>query len=69
MCVVKKNYRKETIVKLTPPTKNVFWISTVLSALGLVARFVNIPFVSANAFWFVLIGNVLLWLGNTMKGF
>ena len=56
-------------MKLTPPTKNVFWISTVLSALGLVANFLNIPFVSANAFWFVLIGNVLLWLGNTMKGF
>jgi len=56
-------------MKLTPPTKNVFWISTVLSALGLVANFVSIPFVSAYAFWFVVVGNVLLWLGNAMKGF
>jgi hypothetical protein len=36
----------------------------------LVASFViSIPFVSANAFWFVVIGNVLLWLGVTLKGF
>jgi len=56
-------------MKLTPPTKNVFWISTALSVLGLVASFVSIPFVSANAFWFVVVGNVLLWLGNAMTGF
>ena len=36
-------------MKLTPPKQNVFWISTVLSALGLVANFVSIPFVSAYA--------------------
>ena len=56
-------------MKLTPPKKNVFWISTVLSALGLVASLINIPVVSPNAFWFVLIGYVLLWLGNAMSGF
>ncbi|MCD6576540.1 MAG: hypothetical protein J7K66_00830 [Anaerolineaceae bacterium] len=56
-------------MRLTSPTKNVFWISTVLSALGLVAFFVSIPFVSANKFWFVVVGNVLLWLGVYMKGF
>jgi hypothetical protein len=56
-------------MKLTPPTKNVFWIATVVAALGLVAKFVSIPFVSANAFWFVFVGFVLLWLGNTVKGF
>jgi len=56
-------------MKLTPPTKNVFWIATVVAALGLVAKFVSIPFVSANAFWFVVVGFVLLWLGNTVKGF
>ena len=56
-------------MKLTPPTKNVFWIATVLAALGLVASFVAIPFVSTYAFWFVVVGFVLLWLGNAMKGF
>lgn len=56
-------------MKLTPPTKNVFWISTVLAVLGLVGQFVSIPFVSTYAFWLVVVGYVLLWLGNTMKGF
>ncbi len=57
-------------MKITAPTKKVFWIATVLSALGLVSKFVvDIPFVSANAFWFIVVGNVLLWLGVALKGF
>jgi hypothetical protein len=56
-------------MKLTPPTKLVFWISTVLSALGLIGSFVSLPIVSPNAFWFVVVGNILLWLGVALKGF
>lgn len=56
-------------MRLTPPTRNVFWISTVLSALGLVATFISIQYVSANAFWFVMVGYILLWLGNVWRGF
>ena len=56
-------------MKLTPPTKNVYWISTVLAVLGLLGTFVSIPFVSAYAFWFVVVAFVLLWLGVSMKGF
>jgi hypothetical protein len=56
-------------MRLTPPTQKVFWIATVLAALGLVGSFIAIPFVSTYAFWFVVVGFVLLWLGNTMKGF
>ena len=56
-------------MKLTRPTNTVFWISTVLSALGLIGSFMSIPFVSPNAFWFVAIGNILLWLGVALKGF
>ena len=56
-------------MRLTPPKKNVFWIATALAALGFIASFVSIPFVSANAFWFVVVGFVLLWLGNAVKGF
>ena len=55
-------------MKLTPPTKNVFYISVVLAVLGLLGTFVTIPFVSAYAFWFVLVAYVVLFLGNTMKG-
>lgn len=56
-------------MRLTPPKKNVFWIATVLAALGLLGKLVDLPFVSDYYFWFVVVGFVLLWLGNTVKGF
>lgn len=56
-------------MKLNSPTKMVFWISTILAVLGIIAFFITIPFVSNFAIWFVVAGYVLLWLGNTMKGF
>jgi hypothetical protein len=55
-------------MKLTPPTKNVFWLSVVLAVLGLAGRYLSIPFVSDYAFYFVLVGYLVLFAGNTMKG-
>jgi len=60
---------RRSTMKLTPPTKNVYWIATVLAVLGLLGTFVSIPFVSVYAFWFVVVAFVLLWLGVSMKGF
>ena len=54
-------------MRLTPPKKIVFYISVVLAVLGLIAFFV--PAVSAFAFWLVLAGFVLLFLGLVLKGF
>jgi membrane protein YdbS with pleckstrin-like domain len=56
-------------MKLTPPTKLTFWISVILGLLGLIGTFVSIPFVSAYAFWFVVVGFVLLVAGLLFKGF
>lgn len=58
-------------MRLTPPKKNVFWIATILVVLGVLGKFVpGLPaFFSTYSFWFVLIGFVLLWLGNAVKGF
>ncbi len=56
-------------MKLTPPKKLTFWLSIVLGALGVVATFVTIPVVSSFAIWFVVVGLVLLALGNAVKGF
>jgi hypothetical protein len=56
-------------MQITPPTKVVFYLSLVFAAVGLVANFVTIPVVSGIAFYLVLIGYVLLFLGNTLKGF
>ena len=56
-------------MRLTPPTKLVFWISLILAVLGLIGFYVTLPFISAYAFYFVLVGYILLFLGNTLKGF
>lgn len=56
-------------MKLNPPTKVVFWLATVLAALGILGQFIALPFVGDFEFWLVAAGFVLLWLGNTMKGF
>lgn len=56
-------------MRLSPPTKLVFYISAVLALLGLIGTFVSIPFVSGFAFWFVLVAYILLFLGNALKGF
>lgn len=56
-------------MSLTPPKKSTFYISLVLAVLGLIGSFVTIPFVSAYAFWFVLVGYVVLALGMFLKGF
>ncbi len=59
----------EEIMRLTPPKKWVFWTSVVLVVLGLVGKFVNIPFLTDYAFWIVVVGYVLLAAGNILTGF
>ena len=56
-------------MNLNPPTKVVFWLSTVLAVLGILGQFIALPLVGGFEFWLVAAGFVLLWLGNTMKGF
>ena len=56
-------------MKLSAPTKLVFWIATVLAALGILGTLVTLPIISGIAFWLLAIGFVLLWLGNVLKGF
>lgn len=56
-------------MKLTPPTQNVFWISVVVAAVGLVAKFGFLSFLAPFAFWLVVVAFVLLALGVVMKGF
>jgi len=55
-------------MKLTPPTKNMFYLSVILGVLALVGTFVAIPFVSANAFWVLFVGFALLVLSLLVKG-
>jgi hypothetical protein len=56
-------------MRLSAPKTNTFWIATALAVLGVVGTFVKIPFVSQYAFWFVVVGFVVLWLANYLKNF
>ncbi|HPD55711.1 MAG TPA: hypothetical protein P5294_00210 [Smithellaceae bacterium] len=56
-------------MKLNAPKKITWIISLILGALGFIALLgVTIPFVSTYACWIILIGLVLLLLGNVVKG-
>jgi uncharacterized membrane protein HdeD (DUF308 family) len=52
---------------LSPPKKIVFYISVLLAIVGVVAFFV--PAIELLSFWILLVGYVLLALGNVLKGF
>ena len=52
---------------LSPPKQIVFFISVLLAVVGLIAFFV--PAIEVYSFWILLLGYVLLALGNAVKGF
>ena len=54
-------------MKLSAPKTVTWWIAVVLGVLGILGTFVSLPFVSANAFWFVAIGFVILVLATYLK--
>jgi hypothetical protein len=55
-------------MQLSAPTQVVFIIAVILAVLAVIGVFVSIPFVSAYAFWFAIVGFVVLAAGCLMKG-
>jgi hypothetical protein len=55
-------------MKLTPPTKTVYYKSAVLAVVGFIANIVTIQVLSDFSSCLVVAGYVL-FLGNTLKGF
>ena len=53
---------------LSAPTKPVWIIAIILGVLGLLGRFVAIPFISVNAFWLLAAGFVVLAIATIYKG-
>jgi hypothetical protein len=55
---------------LTPPTRLTFMVSVVLVILALLVRYahVSIPVVSAHVFETLLIGYLVLLVGNLFRG-
>ncbi|MCW5878405.1 MAG: hypothetical protein KIS80_06015 [Anaerolineales bacterium] len=56
-------------MRLTPPTKAVFWISVILVVLAVLGATVLSSALGAYALWLAVASAVLLILGNAMKGF
>ncbi|MGH7596180.1 MAG: hypothetical protein ACREOI_07500 [bacterium] len=56
-------------MKLNAPTQGLWLIAVILGVLGILGKFVAIAYVSANSFWLVAIGFVVLMIGTKMKGF
>lgn len=56
-------------MKLSPPKKTTFWAAVILALLGLIGAVANVPVLKDLAFWLVLVGFVILALGNLLDGF
>ena len=53
---------------MNAPRKVTYLIALIIGVLGIVASFISIPFVSAYAFWFVVVGYVILLVACLIKG-
>jgi len=54
-------------MKLSAPKKVTWWVALIVGAVGILANFVTIPFISDYYFWFVVVGFVLLVLATYLK--
>lgn len=53
----------------TNAPKFVTWVvGVVIGALGILAHFVSIPFVTVYQFWFLVVGFLVLALATVVKG-
>ena len=55
-------------MNLNAPSQTLFIIAVILAVLALLGVLVAIPFVSAYAFWILLLGFIVLAAGVLMKG-
>ena len=55
-------------MRLSAPKKITWWIAVIIGGLGVLSRFISIPFVNGYEFVFVAIGFLLLTLATLLKG-
>ncbi|MDH7490682.1 MAG: hypothetical protein QHH80_14410 [Anaerolineae bacterium] len=59
-------------MRLTPPKKNIWWLSVALGVVGIVLEIVSLVtamnILSIIGFWVVVVGLVLLALSTAIKG-
>jgi hypothetical protein len=61
-------YLRRMIMKLSAPKVITFWIAVALAVLGLIGALFTVNFLTDNAFWFVLVGFIVLAVANLTKG-
>lgn len=54
-------------MRLSRPKTITWWIAVILGVLGILGTSASLPFVSANAFWFVAAAFILLALATLLK--
>lgn len=55
-------------MKLTPPKQWIFLGSLFLTVIGVLSAFSRLAFLVEWSVWFVLVGYILLFLGNVFRG-
>ncbi len=53
---------------LSAPKQVTWWIGVILGVLGILGHFAKIQYVTANDFWFLAAGLVVLVLGTLLEG-
>jgi hypothetical protein len=56
-------------MKLSKPKNITFWLAVILAILGVIGYAGAVPALATYAFWLVVIGFVVLALGNLIKDF
>jgi hypothetical protein len=59
---------EKRIMKLSAPQVVTFWIAVILVIVGVLAYLGTISGFSTYAFWLVVVGFIVLALGNLVKG-
>jgi hypothetical protein len=55
-------------MELSEPKQITFIVAVVLAVIGLLATLITIPVLSGLAFWILLVGFIVLAVGNLIKG-
>ncbi len=55
-------------MNISAPKQVTFWVAVIIAALGLIANLVTVPVLSGFAFWLVVLGFIILALGNLLEG-
>ena len=55
-------------MKLSAPTQMVFWIAVALAVVGLLAALIPLGFLTGLSTWLVVLGFIILAVGNLTSG-